>query len=220
MGRVRFSRLAALVFALASLGGCARSASVNYYILRSMRGPEPGVRTAAPGPAKAVVIGPVSIPAYLDRPQMVTRPSPETIKYAEFDRWAEPLDKNLARVIADDISALLPGANVCVFPCPTAFPVTYQVTLDVIELEKVASGKVILEASWKIFGNKGKELLVMRRSRVSEPVEANAGYSAIASAESLAVKALSRRIATVVEAMPAVLAPKSGHAHRRPGAIR
>lgn len=193
MSKIRVYRFVAVAFALGALAGCARSQAVNYYLLRSMQGPAPQSKPV--GQCMVVAVGPVDIPAYLDRPQMVTRPSPDTLRFAEYDRWAEPLDKNLARVLADDLSARLGDAHVCVFPWPDSVPVRYQVRLTIVHLEKIAGGKVVLDASWSVWGNSGKKLLLMRRSRIVEPVQASAGYGGIASAESRAVDALSREIA-------------------------
>ncbi|MGC8494413.1 MAG: PqiC family protein [Syntrophobacteraceae bacterium] len=193
MSKIRVYRFVAVAFALAALAGCARSQAVNYYLLRSMQGPPPQAK--ALGQCMVVAVGPVEIPAYLDRPQMATRPSPDSLRYAEFDRWAEPLDKNLARVLADDLSARLGDAHVCVFPWPSSVPVRYQVRLTIVHLEKIAGEKVVLDASWSLWGKNGKKLLLMRRSRIVEPVDPAAGYKGIASAESRAVDALSREIA-------------------------
>ncbi|MDR3556946.1 MAG: PqiC family protein [Syntrophobacteraceae bacterium] len=202
MGKVRVLRFAVAVIALTALGGCARSAPITYYILRSLPGPAPAAKTSTPGLCTVVAVGPVTIPAYLDRPQMVTRTSPETLQFAEFDRWAEPLDKNLSRILADDLSALTSGSHVCVFPWPRSVAVQYQITLNVVQMEKIPGDKVILDASWRVFENNGKKLLVMKRSSLTEPVEANAGFSAIASAQSRAVEALSREIAAVLASLP------------------
>lgn len=204
MARVRILRFAFLVFALLALGGCARSGTVNYYILRSMQGPTGHMKACRPQQRMVVAVGPVSIPAYLDRPQMVTRSSPDTLRFAEFDRWAEPLGKNLARVVADNLSALLGGAHVCVFPWPGSMPVRYQVRVNIVHLEKIPGGKVILDASWDVLTNNGKKLLAVRRSRVIEPVEAASGFRGVASAESRAAWALSREIAKVVASFPVV----------------
>ncbi len=193
MSKIKIYRFVALAFVLAALAGCARSQAVNYYLLRSMQGPPPQAK--ALGQCMVVAVGPVEIPAYLDRPQMAIRPSPDTLHYSEYDRWAEPLDKNVARVLADDLSARLADAHVCVFPWPGSVPVRYQVRLTIVHLEKIAGEKVVLDANWSLWGNNGKKLLLMRRSRIVEPVEAPADYKRIAAAESRAVDSLSREIA-------------------------
>ncbi len=207
MIEVPASRLAAIFIVLMLLGGCAGSKSANYYVLRSMQNPGPEVRAAGTQQDQAVGVGPVKIPEYLDRPQMVTRSTGSGLQFAEFDKWAEPLEKNLTRVLADNLSVLLLSERVCIFPWPKSMPVQYQITLEIIHLEKMPDDKVILDASWNILGNGGEKLLVMKRSRLVLPVE-SAGFEAMASAESRAVEGLSREIATAVRAFASGPAPR------------
>ena len=197
MTEASVSRLAAILIVLMVLGGCARSKPANHYILHSMQNPGPEVRAAGTEQDPAIGVGPVKIPAYLDRPQMVTRSTGSALQFAEFDKWAEPLDKNLTRVLADNLSILLPSQHVCVFPWPRAVPVRYQVTLEIIHLEKMPDEKVILDARWNILENDGGKLLAMKRSRLTLPLE-SAGFEGVASAESRAVEALSRDIAAAL----------------------
>ena len=60
-------------------------------------------------------IGPVEIPEYLNRAQIVTRVSPTELKLAEFDRWAEPLNNNFSRVLAENLTSLLYNDPVAFF---------------------------------------------------------------------------------------------------------
>src|ERR671924_270261 len=127
----------ALVLALMAvpLGGwlivedCASQPS-RFYLLSA----GPNTDTASPetsgqqGPT--IGVGPVTLPRYVDRPQIVTRTGPYEIKLAEFDRWAEALDANFTRVLADNLSLLLPTARVVMSPWPRATPLDYQVTVD------------------------------------------------------------------------------------------
>jgi uncharacterized lipoprotein YmbA len=62
-------------------------------------------------------IGPVTLPKYLDRPQIVTFTSPYALNVVEFDRWAEPLESTFVRVLAENLALLLPRAHVVVSPC-------------------------------------------------------------------------------------------------------
>src|ERR1700736_4827820 len=59
----------------------------------------------------AIGLGPVKFPAYLARPEIVTRSSPNKIDLSDIDRWAEPLDKNFVTVLAQNLTTLL-GAHV------------------------------------------------------------------------------------------------------------
>jgi uncharacterized lipoprotein YmbA len=183
-----------------ALAGCS-SKSPNYYGLYSIQSSGPDFRAADPQHEIAVGVGPVKIPEYLDRPQIATRTTPGSFQFAEFDKWAEALDKNLTRVLADNLSILLPSDHVFTYPWPKGGQVQYQVTVDILRLEKMSDQKIILDARWNVFGNSEEKLFVMKRSRMTMPVE-SAGYDGVASAESRAVEALSREIADAIRSLP------------------
>lgn len=198
---IQVLRLAATLGILLVLGGCAGSQPPNYYALHSIQNVEPQVRTVSTDQDLSIGVGPVKIPEYLERPQMATRSTPSTLQFAEFDKWAESLEKNLARVLAENLSILIPSDQISVFPWQKCMMVRYQITVDVVHLEKMPDGKILLDARWNILGNEGEKLLLMKRSRVVMPVE-TAGFEGIASAQSRAVEALSREIATAVRSLP------------------
>jgi hypothetical protein len=193
-----------VIFLLCSLVicGCA-SKSPNYYVLNSLQNGAPSAEKAKAENDLTIGVGPVKIPAYLDRPEMATRSALDSLQFAEFDKWAEPLEKNLTRVIAENLATLLSTDRVGVFPWLNSAQVQYQVTVDITQLERMPDGKVILAARWNILGDHGENMLVIESSRFSIPIE-SAGYEAIASAESRAVEALSREIASAVTSLPPV----------------
>jgi uncharacterized lipoprotein YmbA len=197
MTEVPVSRFAAILIVLMVLSGCAGSKPANYYVLYSIQNPVPQVRAAGTEQDLAIGVGPIKIPDYLDRPQMAARSGGSGLQFAEFDKWAEPLEKNLTRVLADNLSILVPTERVSVFPWARAVPVRYQVTVEIVQLEKMPDEKVILDARWNILENDGGKLLVMKRSKFTLPVE-SAGFEGVASAESRAVEALSRDIAAAL----------------------
>ncbi|MFZ2445257.1 MAG: PqiC family protein [Syntrophobacteraceae bacterium] len=202
MARVLSSGIAAIfLLSLLCLGGCGTSKPPNYYILSSLQSQAPGVKTAGAENDLTIGVGPIKIPDYLDRPQMATRSTPYSLQFAEFDKWAESLEKNLTRVLAENLSILLSTERVVVFPWPGSMHVLYQVTVDVARLEYTPDGKATLAAAWSVFGNEGQELLAMKRSRIIAPVQ-TAGFEAIASAQSRAVEDMSREIAAFIETLP------------------
>ncbi len=99
--------LATLCALLITLGGCAGTPNSRFYLLEPL--------TGAPGPegtvpldrAISIGLGPVTLPEYLDRPQIVTRTDRNTVLLAEFDRWAEPLSGNVSRTLAENLTYLL-----------------------------------------------------------------------------------------------------------------
>ena len=191
---------AIFLLSLLLLCGCASKAP-NYYVLHSLQNEAPDVKITGAERDLTIGVGPVKIPEYLDRPQMTTRSTPYSLQFAEFDKWAEPLDKNLARVLAENLSVLLSTDRVVVFPWAGSVHVPYQVTVDVEQMEYTTDGKALLVAGWSVFGNDGGKLLAIRRSRITVPVQST-GFEAIATALSRAVGDMSREIAACIESLP------------------
>jgi uncharacterized lipoprotein YmbA len=199
--KVLNSGIAAIfLLTLLFLCGCA-SKSPNYYVLHSLQSEAPGVKTARTESDLTIGVDPIKIPEYLDRPQMATRSTPDSLQFAEFDKWAEPLEKNLTRVLAENLAILLSTDRVGVFPWAGSMHVLYQVTVDVSQMEYTPDGKVVLVAGWSVFGNNGEKLLAIKRSRFIVPVQST-GFEAVASAQSRAVGDMSREIAACIESLP------------------
>jgi uncharacterized lipoprotein YmbA len=158
----------------------------------------PGAETTAPaGPAEpnpAIGLGPLTLPKYLDRPQIVTRISPYELKASEFERWAEPLETNFARILAENLAVQIPTARISLFPWPRTAPIEYQVTVDVTEFYVEMDGQSSLVALWSIFKGEGKEALLSRKSRLRAPASTQE-YGAMVAAMSQTVADLSRDIA-------------------------
>src|SRR3954471_156925 len=89
-----------------SFAGCLtepRPDPSRFFALTSL--PRTGPRTnedSSLANAPFLGIGPIKIPGYLDREQLVTRISQNRFAIAENDRWAEPLEENFARVLSEN----------------------------------------------------------------------------------------------------------------------
>jgi uncharacterized lipoprotein YmbA len=189
---------AGLLLALAvCLSGCAgKSAPSKFYVLSSL--PEPAL-SASEGAVIAVF--PVVMADYLDRPQIVTRVSQNEINLNEFDRWAGPLDDNFSRVLVQNLSTLLNSAKVLKTTENAGVPVAVYVGIEVMQFDGTLGGDVVLAVRWALFGKDGKTLLLAKRSSFKEPTE-GATYEALVAAESRAVAALSREIASAIKSSP------------------
>src|SRR5260370_4666931 len=100
------------VLAVGTLGGCSSSPTASFYTLSSDTTLE---RTGSAIPV-SIVVGPVTVPELVDRPQMVTRVAANEVALNEFARWAEPLKSDIPRAVAGDLAQLLGADNVSVFP--------------------------------------------------------------------------------------------------------
>jgi uncharacterized lipoprotein YmbA len=148
----------------------------------------------AGGQGATIGVGPVTLPRYLDRPQIVTQTSPYELKLAEFDRWAEGLDANFTRVLADNLELLLPTTRVVVFPWLRATPIDYQIIVEVTHFLSQVGGESLLIADWRLFKGEGQQVLMNGRSRVSARTGGQ-DYAAMVAAMSQTVASLSREIA-------------------------
>jgi hypothetical protein len=184
--------LLALIIGLCACAG--KSASSKFYVLSPL--PQ-----SKPGGAEGMAIGvyPISMPDYLDRPQIVTRVNDNEIALDEFNRWAEPLKENLYTVLADNLSTLLNSEKVIKTAQRLRVPTALQVGVEVLQFDGALGGDVVLNVKWGLLEEEGKKLLLVKRSFFKEPTGA-ATYEALVAAQSRAVAALSREIAEAVKA--------------------
>jgi len=183
-------------------GGClgGTSAPTRFYTLVPMAGPPTEAAPLSGERGPAVGVGPVTLPGYLDRREIVTRRGREEIELGEFDHWSEQLKDGAARVLGENLAILLHTDRVALLSWRGTRPVQYQVAVEVARFEGAAGADVTLEARWRILGGDGKEL-ALRRSTVTE-VAGAPGYGALVAAMSRALGALSREIATAIRALP------------------
>ncbi len=184
------SSRALMLLALIGLTGCAGTPATNFYLLSTSQRTTDG---AEPQPI-ALGVGPVDMPEYLDRPQIVTRSGTGVVHLAEFDQWAEPLRVGVTRVLAEDLATALPTQSVAVFPWRGATRVDRQVMVRIPQFEAVGN-EVVLHARWNIDDAKGTTLKT-GETRVREP--ARGGYAEI-------VKAMNRALATLGEEITAAV---------------
>lgn len=143
----RACRSLAALLLLAAVAGCVgKPEPSRYYVLAAS---VPDAERRPDGPS--VSIGPVTLPKYLDRPQVVTRPSPTQLDVSEFDRWGGRLEDNVAQVLAEDIGRRLRTARVAVFPNEPAGRADVRIAVTITRFERVGSeGDVVLDARWRI----------------------------------------------------------------------
>ncbi len=180
------------------LAGCASSAPSRFYVLSPLASSKAESQALKDEVCIAIGIGPVELPAYLDRPQIVTRVSENELNLAEFDKWAEPLKDNLFRVLAENLSTLLCADAISIFPWKGPTPIDYQVEVTVIRMDGNVGGNASLVARWAIFRENDKKMLLTRKSSYSEPLSSQ-NYKALVSAQSRTIADLSREIAEAIK---------------------
>lgn len=181
--------------------GCAGSPATRYYTLSALAKAAPGGQQVPASEMRAILVGPIRFPPYLDRSGIVTRTNSNAIEIAEFDLWAGALTDEFPRVLADNLSALLSTHRVSTFPRLVGQPVEYQVTGDVVQFDGSPNGQVSLVARWNLVRAGERKLLASQQSTIGVPVGAP-GYEALVAAQSRAVEQLAREIAAAIKTLP------------------
>ena len=190
---MRRSAFCVLLFVLVVAGaGCASPRS-NFYTLNSAAKP---VGTRA---EYSVSVGPVSVPAAVDRPQIVVRLEPNRVAINEFHRWASPLQDAIARVVAENLAAMLGTPHVAVFSQPTGAGARYRVLVDVLRFESAPGEAATLDAVWTVRSTKDGTTR-SGRTTVSEPVP-DREYATLAAAHSRALGRLSADLAGAIQGL-------------------
>ena len=142
-------------------------------------------------------VGPVKIPEYLDRPQIVTRGKEMTLKFAQFDRWVEPLDLGVARLLREDLTVVLPKARLIAYPWNQLMPVKYQVVVEIIQLDSELDKELFLVAQWQVIDVESRMTLIINRSVIRQSIIPQ-DYPGLAMALSAACASFSREIAAAL----------------------
>ena len=153
-----------------------------------------------------VGIGPINLPGYLDREQLVTRISENRFQIAAYDRWAEPLEENFTRVLLQNLTALAPTARIVRYPWRPSERPDYQLAIDVLRFEPDAAGSVEMIARWVARGVGAKQTPAEKETRLTVAVKGNTAEAAVA-ALSDALGELSQEIALALQGLEAKSQP-------------
>ena len=179
------------------LGACGSSPPVRYYDLEAL---ETGYAPDKVG-STSVGVGPLRTPDYLSRPRMVTRAADATIVVNDFDRWVEPLDDAIHRVLATNLDAQLDDAVVVAFPYTHISDLDYRVVGRVDRFDADADGLAVLEIQWGVIGPNDEILVQPWRKRYEARSSREPKYAGIAYAMSEVVQQFSHDVAARLEAL-------------------
>jgi hypothetical protein len=159
-------------------------------------------------PNTIVGLGPITLPPYLDRDELVIRLTPTQVAYSPIERWAEPLNVNVARVLLQNLSLLLEADHIVIYPWPNTSNVQYQIEVEFVRFDVVKSGDTELDARYAILQAGIRAPLVIRKASFSRPGAADASAAAIAM--SAVLGDLSQDIAAATRALlPPQVAPQA-----------
>jgi uncharacterized lipoprotein YmbA len=197
--------------ALITLAACmplGTTTTTRFYLLEATAPNAAPAGAAHPFSHLSFGVGPVSIPSYLDRPQIVRRRDAHELKVNEFDQWAEPIGSAITRVMADNLAAATGAAGVYPHPWDRSAAIDMRIPIDIRRFDAAADGRVTLSAVWRIVDGGGRRRLLERETTVTRSPEGTE-IAQLVAAMNAALADLSAAIAAALADLPPPAPPDS-----------
>jgi len=151
-----FRPLAISFIAISLLAACVTktATSPNYYLLSS----EQLTSRALDLKAFKLAVGPVDVPAHLDREGIATHDGQNQINYSDKHRWAEPLKKDLVKTLNANLVQLLPNQQLIEFPYRQSNRPDYQLSINIEKFGYINDGSVVLQARSVLLDDRGRQI--------------------------------------------------------------
>lgn len=194
-GSIQLIGALCLALSLGAINGCGSTKPSRFYALTSV----PEALTSRPADGPAIGVGPVRVAEYLDRSHIVRDKGSNELELDDFNRWIEPLDGNITRVLGLNLSAMVPTGELHRFPWRQATAIDFQVVVNIIRFHANTDNEILLTASWSLLDGRG-QTVVPSNLTVLAVQAADAEYTSLAIAMSEALARLSREIAEAIQA--------------------
>jgi uncharacterized lipoprotein YmbA len=165
----QLSKWLILLFVAPLLSACLSTPPTQFYVLEPLS--ESPSSSTASEKKRQIGIGPVSIPALLERKQIVTRLPDNSVKIAEFNQWASPLKDNITQVLTHNLATLQAGDLIRAYPWSAYGAVDYRIIIDIIRFDTRQEQSVNLEANWAIMNEKNHTLISNGRSKIERSLD-------------------------------------------------
>ena len=173
-----------------ALTGCETQPKTRFFALSAS--------TATPEPVTSdltVAIGPIDLPQYLQRPQIVTRPEDNRLVVDEFNRWGGSLEQEIDRVLTQNLGSLIGTQRIYSFPSRIVADVDYRISIYIRGFDGALGNTVTLDVSWSIIEERSASVIQTNRGRYQAVAE-EGDYAAYAAALSRTLQQLGRDLAT------------------------
>jgi len=179
------------------VAACGSSPPVRYFALSPMD----SVQRQDPDDAVTLGLGPLRLPEYLNRSQLVTRGGGSELEVDEFNRWAEPLTLALHRVVSADVDNMMDGVIVIAFPWEAVIrnEVDYRLLGEVTRFDADRSGRVVLDIQWAISDVPAGVAVLIRRSKYETRASRPDDPAIVTSAMNDALAMFSRDVVSELE---------------------
>lgn len=186
--------LAAIIMTLVT--ACTSAPPTTFYILEAQSSAPAQVSVEAKKPV--IGVGPVTIPALLERRQIITRSDLNTVNIAEFHQWAAPLRETITQVLTQNLADLQTQQVIRAYPWSAYGPVDYRVNIDIDRFDTQPGQWVNLDARWAIMDEKTHSIITNQQTHIKKPL-ADTSYPATVKALSGALSELSQALSLALD---------------------
>jgi uncharacterized protein len=199
-----------LWIATIALAGCSLLSPVpdkSKYFVVTPTAPGTSASQINQGITRGLVLGlgPIKLPDYLNRTEIVTRIEPNQLQLAENDHWAEPLKDNFTRVLSQNLSTLLGTQQIVNFPWYSSTHIDYQIIVTVDRFECDNQGTARLAARWSINDPVSERILNRNDADLTAPCSGDVDQGVAGLSQTLS--ALSGQIAMAMSQVAATRRP-------------
>lgn len=181
-----------LSFLLVPLTGCIGGSTppAQFYLLEPIS--ESASSASGISTKPMIALGPVRIPHYIDRPQIVTASGKNAYQLSEFNRWAESLDDNISRVLAQNLLRLAPVDVVLANASNRTRQAQLRVSVNILEFHVNPQGEAGLNVHWEIL--RGEDRVLNRQVSYRSPASTT-DYPVMVAALNDCLNRMSRELA-------------------------
>ncbi len=180
-------------------------------LLTSCSGPQPTMHfyqlapTALPTasaaekfPDLALGVGPVTIPEMLKRQEIVIRGEGNQYHLADLHRWAGLLEKDITRVIIENLGNQLGTEQVISYPWSSYFDPDYRIVIEILNMTGQPGDLVTLRAGWTIVDRSGEQILVRKISEFQQQ-SSDQSFNSLVEAENQSIALLCQEISNALK---------------------
>lgn len=124
--------------------------------------PDPTLYTLVPmngAPDRAasgtMALARMEVAHYLDRPQIVRRHDVYALVTDDTERWAEPLDEMIPRILVAELTGRLPHMKIAQTSSGMLAVADTTLAVSIERFDEDADGTVVLDARWSVHGKEG-----------------------------------------------------------------
>ncbi|OEU73035.1 MAG: hypothetical protein BA864_09980 [Desulfuromonadales bacterium C00003093] len=166
---IRYLFLVFLLFLNACIQLGSEPQPLRHYLLQPMT----ETRNYLPEQNLNLTLEPMEFPSYLDRPQLVTVNQQKQVVIANVDRWAEPLQENLTRILKENLTRQFSNIEVATFPGKAPVAEHLQLKLTINHFDGILGKNSHVDIRWELIRSATTEIMTQGHFVSQKPLDSS-----------------------------------------------